>query len=946
MNDLSLLRTRGVPQNPQPAPEYFSRREPEEVPLSHYWDIIVKRRNIVLAISLAIFLAGSYFALSATKLYKASATIKIEPQNPKVTGINELQPLDWSAAEYDYHQTQFALLASRPLAARVITELGLEANKTFTDAEVVSPNAVDHVKAWISRALGFVSYHLAPLVKTKSDSDAKGSNPADNSSSDAKLEPELSLSPGLISRYLGFIRIEPVKKTRLVRVHFTTPNAALSQTLANAHVENFMRLSLEGRFSLTREARGFLEEKKNELRRRLEKAETALNNFRRSHGVVSIEKGENIVVDRLVDFNKQLTAARAQRIEAESLYRTVESRNNQEIAEVMKQGLVQNLKGNVAALEAEKARMATVFRPDHPRIQELNQQIAAARQAFDEEIAQAVRAIRSAYSAALARERGLEAEADKQQRDALRLRELGVDYTLLQEEVNANRSLYESVLKRLSETNVASDLALSNMQIAERAAMPRGSSGPDVGMYLLASMLSGLFLGIGAAFLREFADSAIGTPDKVWRSVGLGTLGVVPEFKGGGMSAGRLIERVYSRQKEASQVLPPPHSATKELILNHNPRSILTESYRTIRTSLLLSQAEKPPRVILLTSPSPGEGKTVTSLNLAIALAEDGHSVVLVDADMRKGCCHERLGLRRNGGLSNLLSSGLLLRDALQQTSVERLDFLSRGIPPPNPTELLGSRKMKEVLTELRQRYDFIIIDSPPVIAISDASILSVIAEGVLLVLNAQVTSIPYAQKAVERLDFVRAHLLGVILNAVNIDDPHYSYYQSYNSYYRTSTEDGGIDINGHARKEREKSRGIDQRLASTDYEIHVGRLKNVNGNGGPNSKSPRQSFEPAVEEPFVEADQPLRGSPSKQTQAAVPLTTGCTLNRVIEALTDAVGPIAPIIVHEHVAALGESRYGFPEHRIDELIRSLELSITEGELQLFSKNLVGKDSVS
>jgi polysaccharide biosynthesis transport protein len=945
MNDLSSWRTRGVPQNEQPEPKYFSRREPEEVPLSHYWNILVKRRNIIVPIFLVILLAGSYFALSATKLYRASATIKIEPQNPQVTGINELQPLDWRG-EYDYYQTQFALLSSRPLAARVIIELGLDSNRTFRDAQVVSPNPIDHVKAWISRALGFVSYHLAPLYK--SESDGKGSQLANRSSSQVKLEPELSLSPGLISRYLGFINIEPIKKTRLVRVHFTTPDPALSQALANAHVENFMRMSLEGRFSLTREARDFLEEKKSELRRRLEKAEMALNNFRRSHGVVSVEKGENIVVDRLVDFNKQLTAARAQRIEAESLYRTVENRNNQELAEVMKQGLVQHLKSNVATLEAEKARVATVFRPDHPRIQELNQQIAAARQAFDDEIAQAVRGIKSSYSAALAKERGLEAEAEKQQHAALRLRELGVDYTLLQEEVNANRSLYESVLKRLSETNVASDLAVSNMQIAERAAMPRGSSGPDVGMYLLASMVSGLFLGIGAAFLREFADSGIATPEVVWRSVGLGTLGVIPELKGRGMSAGRLIDRVYSRQKEASKLLPPPRSAAKDLVLNQSSLSIVSESYRTIRTSLLLSQPEKPPRVILLTSPSPGEGKTVTSLNLAIALAEDGYSVVLVDADMRKGCCHERLGLGRNGGLSNVLSGGLLLRDALQQTSVERLALLSRGIPPPNPTELLGSRKMKEVLTELRQRYDFIIIDSPPVIAISDASILSVIAEGVLLVLNAQTTSIPYAQKAVERLDVIRAHLLGVILNAVNLDDPHYSYYQSYKAYYTNGIgNDAGVDINGHASVyvQSEKSRETSQRLASTEEEIDVGRLKNVNGNGARSSKSPRPSFEPAVEEPFVTADKPLTGLSLNQAQAAGPLTN-CTLNRVIEALSDAIGPIAPIIVQEHIAALGESRYGFPEHRIDELVKSLQAAITDAELQSFSKNLVGKDSLS
>ncbi len=223
-----------------------------------------------------------------------------------------------------------------------------------------------------------------------------------------KLEPELTVSPGLISHYLGFIHIEPISKTRLAKVQFTTPDPALSQALANAHVESFMRMSLEGRFSLTIEARDFLEQKKNEIRQRLEKAEVALNTFSPLPRCGLIEKGENIVVDRLVDLNKQLTAARAQRIDTESLYRTVENRNNQELADIMKQGLVQQLKGNVATLEAEKARLATIFRPDHPRIQELNQQIAAARQAFDDEIAHVVRGIKSTYSAALAKERGLE----------------------------------------------------------------------------------------------------------------------------------------------------------------------------------------------------------------------------------------------------------------------------------------------------------------------------------------------------------------------------------------------------------------------------------------------------------------------------------------------------------------------------------------------------------
>lgn len=194
----------------------------------------------------------------------------------------------------------------------------------------------------------------------------------------------------------------------------------------------------------------------------------------------------------------------------------------------MKQGLIQQLKGNVATLEAERARVSTVFKPDHPRMQELNQQITAAVRELNNEIAHVVRGIRSNYAAATAKERGLQAEVDKQQRDALRLRELGVDYTLLQEEVNANRSLYESVLKRLSETNVSSDIAISNMQIVERAVRPLNPSEPKISLYILASTVSGLFFGIGFAFIREYFDSTVSNSDDIWRAVGLGTLGVVP----------------------------------------------------------------------------------------------------------------------------------------------------------------------------------------------------------------------------------------------------------------------------------------------------------------------------------------------------------------------------------------------------------------------------------
>jgi capsular exopolysaccharide synthesis family protein len=933
----------------QPEAPYIAE---SEVSLGEYWNVLVRRRGIILLLFLLIFSATAYFALSATALYTASATVKIEPSNPTVTGVGEFQSIE-SRGDYDYHQTQFALLRSRALAARVVDQLDLKNNKSFTDSRVVSPNPVDHIKSWMSRVLGYFSYYLAPLFRPERAQEVPA--PIGPVLGSDKLPIELSVDRYLIDGYLGFVEVAPVRDTRLVRVNFTTPDPALSQALANAHVQTFVQMNFEGRFSLTEEARDYLDQKKTELREKLAKSEVALNNFRRQHGVVSVEKGENIVVDRLVDLNKQLTTARAQRIEAESLYRTIENRSYQDLAEIMKQGLVQQLKSNIATLEAEKARLGTVFKPDHPRIQELNKQIALAREAFEVEVASVIRGIKANYAAAFAKERGLQNEAENQQQDALKLKELGVDYTVLQEEVNANRSLYENVLKRLSETNVSNDLAVSNMQIIERAAKPSGPSGPNVPGFLTAGLISGLVFGVGAAFLLEFFDSMVHTPEDVWRAVGLSTLGVVPHLKflkakdGGDGQVGRIAAPANGSNGNGTR------SLSKDLIITHNPLSVINESYRTIRTSLLLSQAEKPPQVILLTSPSPGEGKTVTSVNLAIALAHDGYSVLLIDGDMRKGTCHHRLGILNRSGLSNVLTSRVSPEEAIQQTPVRGLSFLSRGRVPPNTVELLGSSKMKSLTQELRRSFEFIVIDSPPVVGISDAAVLSVLSDGVLLVLNGERTSTTGAQKAVERLDMVRARLIGVVLNGVNLKDPNYSYFRGYEPYYTygSSIEEGGVastngngSLNGHSGYA--KQNGHPAMFA--DDELEGRDPTDVKKNGTPHSESAGRGAEAEVAKLVrVSPNEATRESSSNRSTALDPLVPAApspsngpsahdSLQRVIEALTETMGPIGVTIVHEHIAALGESRYAFPKKRVGELLKSLEAAITEEELRTFTKH--------
>jgi len=947
MNELSSWRTRHLAKPDDILPEYSYLPPEDEVHLVDYWNILVKRRRIIITLFLSVFALGAYFPLSATKLYSAKATLKIEPHNPQVTGIVELQPLELRG-EYDYYRTQFALLGSRPLAARVISDLGLKSNRAFTSSRIVSPNPLEHIKSWLFRILGYISYYLGPLIQTDLQivqSDTDKSIP-EQYKDKVQL---LNVDPYLIKRYSEFLNIEPVKQTRLVQVVFSTPDPALSQVLANAHVQNFVQMSLESRFSLTKEAREFLDQKKIELRRQLENSETSLNNFRRTHGVVSVEKGENIVVDRLVDLNKQLTVARAQRIEAETLYRTVENKQYQDLAEIAKQGLVQQLKGNVASLEAEKARLSTIFKPDHPRVKEVAQQITLAQQALNSEIGNVVKGLKSGYTAALAKERGLQAEAEKQQQDALRLRELAVDYAVLQQEVNADRTLYENVLKRLSETNVSNDIAVSNLQIVERAFRPEDPSSPNTGLYLLAIMISGLFFSVGIAFVQECLDSTLGTADDVRRSVGLSTLGVVPRLK-------FLTERTHNNRAkiddprlgcENSRVSTHAGATAKDLIISHDPISIISESYRNIRTAFLLSQVEKPPQVVLLTSAAAGEGKTTTTLNLSIALAYDGYSVLVVDGDMRKGLCHARLGLRNNEGLSNVLAGGLSLEEVIQPTSVSGLSLLSRGTVPPNPTELLGSIKMKEMLQKLRQTFAFILIDSPPVVVISDAAVLSGTSDGVLLVIDGQRTSRLSAQKAIEQLDMVRAPVLGVILNGVNLDDPYYSHYRTC-SYYL----DNGPDSDGklHDSNSNGSAKSIFKFNTMNRFSQMWSGQASQHARHSTERPATNGSIEECREERF-ESTATLRTLADKdkkvisetaasqatnvvekdsiQEIAGAELLPQESLDRLIAAVAKSIGAIAPLVVREHIRALGESYSAFPKQRIGELLKLLQQEITQ-----------------
>ncbi|MEW6299707.1 MAG: polysaccharide biosynthesis tyrosine autokinase [Thermodesulfobacteriota bacterium] len=772
--------------------EVVSQSESEEFHLRDYLKMVLKRRRVVVLVFLAVLGLGGYLTFSQTPFYTASATLKIDPQDPGVIQLHELLAgQGGGGAAFDYYETQFALLKSRPLAARVIAELDLASDRAFTQR--IPPNLLEWLQSW---AFGLLHTTFATITDLIQSLSSEQEEPVPDEGSPQAGEAtgfQYSVDPGLISRYLRFLEVNPVKNTRLVKIVFTTPSPRLSQQLANTHAETFIRTTLETRFELTKEAREFLEKKLAELEVKVRRAEEALQRFRQTHGVVSLEGNENLVVERMVDLNKRLTEARTRRIELESLYKTVENRDARYLSEIIDNSVIQQLRTSILNLEAERARLSTTFMPSHPRLVELDEQLREARRRVEREIGNVVRKIESDYGAARAREAALEAEATRQQQAALGLKELGVQYSVLQAEAESNRTLHGSVLKRLHETTMSNDAPISNIQVVEYAENPQFPSSPQTQRNLLLAMACGLFLGVGLALFLEYMDASVSTPQDVWQAAALPTLGVVPHLKSlrsRGLGYGYLPVPSPSRWL-ARRASTTDQSFAQELIVSHHPFSIVSESYHTLCTTLLFSQPENPPRVILFTSAQPGDGKTVTTINMAIALAQAGNTVVVVDADLRKGKCHTLLGLENHHGLSNVLSGKLPVEEGVQKVVVPGLSLLTRGILYPNPTALLAVSRMKEVIASLRQRFDFVLIDSPPAIAISDAAILSQLCDGVSLVLRAHTTSIETLQRLVERLEAVRAPILGVILNGIDLRTPDYVDYQHYYSSYYDSMRNG-----------------------------------------------------------------------------------------------------------------------------------------------------------
>ena len=754
---------------------YFIRREldpgraisfnpsPREEPgLREHWIVIRKHLRLVGILCLGAVGLTGLVVFNLTRVYTARSILLIEPQMPAILDTKEPVPAAVTLPDLDYYKTQYDVLRSRSLAANVIKELDLADQPPF--AESATPKGL--IGPWLAGIKDWLDERLIA------------------SATPEKVSEVLEVRSSVIDEYLKRLEIEPRFGTQLVAVAFTTPDPELSARIANSHVDAYIRRGMELKAEAAKNAEEFLSGKLAELKDRVEKSEAALNAYRREHGVITFSLNESgkgeMLEQRLTDLNETLAKIEASRITLEVQQELIRKGQADALPAVMQNQLIQNLKQQVAELAAQYAEMNNQFNPGYEPLDNLKAKLDQSRTQLAEEIGRAVHEVESDYSSATAREGMLQDEIATVKSQVLALNDASLQDAVLVREVDASRNLYKSVLERVRELDVSADAPTSNVSVVDRAEVPRIPSSPKKLLSLELSAFLGLLGGIGLAFFREFADDRLKSSEEIERELRLPSLALVPDFE-------KLPRPGYGRRnlEKKSRVQEETNSdkhGDTAVVLRPEGRSPAVEIYHAIRTALLFSRAGRTPKSILFTSAVENEGKTVTALNVALAFAQAGNRVLLIDADLRKGRCHEILGIQNHSGLSEVLTGQKQHGEVIHRTGTG-LFFLSAGGNCPNPAALLASTAMRDLLFRVCQDYDHVLVDSPPLMPVSDATALAVLVDGVLMVVGAS-TSKRIVRQACGRLAHVGASIFGVALNRVDTANHDYYYYNPYKSYY------------------------------------------------------------------------------------------------------------------------------------------------------------------
>ncbi len=752
-----------------PALDLVEEPAESEFDIAEYIGMLRRHWRLIGACAATFLALGIAHYLVTPKEYMATATVQIERKSaaPVLSDQNTWDNY-WNI---EFYPTQYELLRSRGLAERVVRNLDLTHVRGDGPSAGAGPRAAPASAADDAAALGAAAQGL-----------------------------------------LGGLAVDPIRGTSLVRIGYRSKDPAYAARVANAFAEAYIDLGIEDRYTSAGKASSFLSSQIETLKAEIQQKENELQKFSRTSDIVGgVDPASNDVLKRLETLNSDYLGAKRLRIEKEARYHELQLAAKDSVADSLGGGVVSELRSNQLKLEREYETKLKTYKPDWPAMVSLKAEIDKGQQHLRSVIEEMGARARSdafaEYQTASRQEQTLGAEVERTKGEAINQSSAAVEYTNLKVEIETRRQMFDELLKKQSETEVAARLQGtrdSNIRIIDSALLPGGPFRPSLRQDVTYGLLFGLLLGVGIAFLIEFLDRTIKSPEEIERRLKLPTLAVVPDIsetgraygygygygvdlkkgsrrakaseggKGGGKSG---AERERAAVGEREQI---------ELVPHERPRSPISEVYRSLRTSLLLSTAEEL-KVIAVTSASAGEGKTATASNLGVVLAQLGRRVLIVDADLRKPRMHQVFRVSNRTGLVNQLTGAVEPEAVFTETGVPNLWLIPSGPIPPNPSELLSSDRMREWLNAMRSRFDYVIVDTPPSLAVTDATIVGALSDGLVLTFRAGKVTRVDAKDCAERLRMAELRILGVVLNRHRSEAARYGrktrYYESYGGY-------------------------------------------------------------------------------------------------------------------------------------------------------------------
>jgi succinoglycan biosynthesis transport protein ExoP len=694
--------------------------------LGKYLHTLRKHWKVILAVVVASVAIAAAITFTTQKIYTASVTLQIDKEVSQVVDVQALEPREQTSYD-EFFQTQYGLIKSESLASRTVDRLRLVDDAAFL------------------KATGFEPAAGTPAAKA-------------------------ALRQRITDYIVGNVDVAPIQRSRLVRVTFSSPDRLISAKIANALAENYIGSNLDRRFEASSYARKFLQERIDQTRAKLEQSERQLVQYAREQQIITVPTGggdsesgssgeansQPLAASSLGALNEALTVARAERIRAEQRWRQSLATGGSGTLNPQDNPNIRDLSLTRAKLESDYQEKLETFLPDHPemlklraRIKELDRQIQAENSTSN---SSSEKALRAQYDVALRQERSFEAQVNGLKSSVLDARDRGIQYEIFQRDVDTNRTLYEGLLQRYKEIGVAGGLSNNNVSIIDRAKAPKFASQPQPRKNMITAVLVGLLVGIGLAFLIEFMDESIRSPQDVESKLGLPLLGSIPKLDKG-------IQPMDALQ---------------------DARSSFSEAYYSVQTALQFSSEKGMPRSLAILSARPSEGKSTSSLAVARNVARLGGRVLLIDSDLRNPSLHRLLGSENSRGLSNYLSGDSDIQSFVSPTAQPNLFFMSSGPIPPDPAQLLASRRLVDLIRDTTSVFDLVLFDAPPVMGLADAPLIASRVEASLLIVEAGRTGRRVVRAALSRLRIANARVLGVLLTKFDARHSSYGYGYGY----------------------------------------------------------------------------------------------------------------------------------------------------------------------